>query len=149
MHCKRCHQTLIVKNGKVRGKQRYLCKNCGCNFVAGDGRVKQETAIKRAFAVLLYSLGKASYGFLAKLFDVTPAAVQKWLEREADRLPEPEIASTIHEIEFDEMWHFVGSKKPNNGSSKPWIVLQAEPSPGLSAIVMLQHSGDSTIKSST
>jgi hypothetical protein len=38
-------------------------------------RVKEDTAIKRAFAVILYSLGKSSYGFIATLFAVTRPAV--------------------------------------------------------------------------
>jgi predicted transcriptional regulator len=70
-----------------------------------------ETAVKRAFAVILYALGKSSYGFIAKLFGVTPPAVQKWLKQEAEILKEPEISAEIREMEFDEMWHFVGSKK--------------------------------------
>ncbi|OYW90276.1 MAG: hypothetical protein B7Z18_11660 [Alishewanella sp. 32-51-5] len=52
----------------------------------------------------------------------------------------------IKEIEFDEMWHFIQSKKTKNGSSKQWIVAQGELLPGLSAIVMLQPLGDSTTK---
>ena len=88
-------------------RKHYKCKVCGLNFVAGDKRVKADTAIKRAFAVILYSLGKSSYGFIAKLFGVTPPAVQKWLKREADLIGDPEIPATIKEMEFDEMWHFI------------------------------------------
>jgi len=122
---------------------------CGYTFVVGDDRMKAETAVKRAFAVILYALGKSSYGFMAKLFGVTPPAVQKWLQREADRLAEPEIPGTIREMACDEMWHVIGSQKTNNGSSKPWIVLQSEPWPGCSAVVMLQPSSGSTRKSNT
>lgn len=32
------------------------------NFLPRNGRVKQQTAIKPAFVVLLYGVGKASYG---------------------------------------------------------------------------------------
>ena len=32
-----------------------------------------ETAVKRAFAMILYVLGKSSYGFIAKFFGVTPS----------------------------------------------------------------------------
>ena len=147
--CKQCEGKEFVKNGRVRGQQRYRCKNCGLNFVAGDKRLKEDTAIKRAFAVILYSLGKSSYGFIAKLFGVTRPAVQKWLRREADMLPELKIPAAIEEMEFDEMWHFIGSKKTNSGSSRPWIVLHGELSPGFSAVVMLQPSSGSTTKSST
>jgi len=148
-HCKNCHGAETVKNGCVRHKQRYQCKACGYNFVVGDDRMKAETAVKRAFAVILYALGKSSYGFIAKLFGVTPPAVQKWLQREADRLDEPKIPGTIREMEFDEMWHFIGSKKTKSGSSKPWTVLQSEPWPGCSAVVMLQPSSGSTRRSNT
>ena len=147
--CKQCDGKDFVKNGCVRGVQRYRCKSCGLNFVMGDKRVKEDTAIKRAFAVILYSLGKSSYGFIAKLFGVTRPAVQKWLKREADLLSEPVIPATIEEMEFDEMWHFIGSKKTNCGSSRPWIVLHGELSPGFSAVVMLKPSSGSTTKSST
>jgi transposase-like protein len=146
--CKSCGCERVVKNGLVRDKQRYRCKDCGYNFVEGDERFKAETAIKRAFAVILYSVGKSSYGFIARLFGVTPAAVQKWLKQEADLLDEPEISGDMREMEFDEMWHFIGSKKTKNGSSKQWIMLQAEPLPGLQAVVMLQPSDGSTTRSS-
>ena len=149
IRCKQCEGKDFVKNGCVRGQQRYRCKSCGLNFVMGDKRIKEDTAIKRAFAVILYSLGKSSYGFIAKLFGVTRPAVQKWLKREADLLGEPEIPASIQEMEFDEMWHFIGSKKTRSGSSKPWIVLHGELSPGFSAVVMLQPSEDSITKSNT
>lgn len=145
--CKNCGNEEIVKNGAVRGKQRYKCKECGYNFVTGDGRADPDAAVKRAFAVILYSVGKGSYGFIAKLFGVTPPAVLKWIRQEAATLREPEVSGSIREMEFDEMWHFIHSKKTKNGSSRPWIVLQGEPWPGLSAVVMLQPSGGSTTKS--
>jgi transposase len=147
LNCKNCEDKQTVKNGIVRQQQRYRCKSCGYNFVLGDKRIKLDTAVKRAFAVILYALGKSSYGFIAKLFGVTPPAVQKWLKKEAEILKEPEISAEITEMEFDEMWHFVGSKKTKNGLSKPWIVLHGELWPGLSAVVMLQPSSGSTTRS--
>ena len=146
--CKNCGNGGTVKNGVVRGKQRYKCKGCGYNFVAGDGRVDPDAAVKRAFAVILYSLGKGSYGFIAKLFGVTPPAVLKWIRAEAAAaaLQDRPVSGSIREMEFDEMWHFIQSKKTKNGSSKRWIVLQGAPWPGCSAVVMLQPSDGSTTK---
>ncbi len=37
---KKCGSSNYIKNGKVRGKQRYLCKDCRYNFVEGDARLK-------------------------------------------------------------------------------------------------------------
>ncbi len=146
--CKRCNSLKIVKNGFVRKKQRYLCKSCDCNFVNGDARLKESVAVKKALSVILYSLGKASFGFLGKLFGVSRSLTYRWIRAEAESLPEPDISNDIQEIEFDEMWHFIQSKKTKNGSSKRWIVAHGELLPGLSAVVMLQPSGDCITRSS-
>lgn len=147
--CKRCQSEEIVKNGLVRGKPRFKCKQCGLNFIEGDCRVKESVAVQKALAVILYALGKASFGMLAKVFGVSRSLTYRWIKEEAGTLPEPAISEDIREMEFDEMWHFIGSKKTKNGSSKRWIVAHGELLPGLSAIVILQPSSDSTTRSST
>ncbi|GAB6161195.1 hypothetical protein JCM12298_30580 [Desulfothermus naphthae] len=138
--CKHCNSTQVVKNGFVRKKQRYLCKNCSRTFVIGDARRKESLKVKKALAVILYSLGKASFGFLAKLFGVSRSLTYRWIKEEAESLPEPVISNEIKEIEFDEMWHFIQSKKTKYGLSRRWIVAEGELLPGLLAIVMLQPS---------
>ena len=52
LKCKKCESESIVKNGKVRGKQRYLCKECGYNFVEGDARTNEKIQAKKAMCVL-------------------------------------------------------------------------------------------------
>ncbi len=147
--CKKCRGQALVKNGHIRGQQRYKCKNYGCSFIFGDKRVKPEAAAKRALAVIFYSLEKASYDFIAKLFGVTIAAVLKWIRKEGALIDKPKVSSSIKEMEFDEMWHFISSKKTNCGSSKPWIVLQERLSHGCSVVVALQRSENSMVKSAT
>ena len=147
--CKRCQSERVVKNGEVRGQQRYRCKSCGYNFVVGDRRVGESLAARKALAVILYSLSKASFGMLGRIFGVSRTLAYRWIKAEAEALPEPEVPGDIKEMEFDEMWHFIGSKKTSSGSSRRWIVARGEPWPGSSVIVMLQLSGGSTPKSST
>ena len=63
--CKDCGSFKLVRNGKARG---YL------TFIEGDRR--QKTPVEaQALAVLLYGMGKSSYGFIAKLFKVSRTAV--------------------------------------------------------------------------
>ena len=135
--CKHCGSTKITKNGKVRNKQRFKCKSCGCNFVLGDEREKV-TPQAKALSVLLYGTGKSSYGFIAKLFNVTRPAVLKWIRNVANHLPEPTIDDEIKEVELDEMWHFINEKNKSYGYGGPWIALQTKPSDGLLAIVLLK-----------
>ena len=135
--CKRCGSTHCIKNGKVRGKQRYKCKACGYNFVKGDKRVKVRPEAK-ALAVLLYSTGKASYGFIAQLFNVSRTAVLKWIKKIAEQIPEPTIETNIKEIQIDEMWHFINKKNEKYGFGEPWIVIETKPSDGILGIVLLK-----------
>ena len=146
LECKNCKSSKIVKNGVVRGKQRYYCKECGYNFVDGDDRTNDKLAAKKALAVILYSLGKASFNMLGHIFGVSRSLVYRWIVEAGSKLPETEISGTITQMEFDEMWHFVKSKKTNFGLSKQLIVAQGELWHGCSVIVILQPSSDSTTK---
>ena len=100
-------------------------------------------------AVLFYSLVKASFRFLAKLFDVSPATTYQWVRKTAETLGDPVVSAEVKEIEIDEMWHFLHSKKTKDGSSKPWIVTHGELSPGFSVVVMLQRSENYIASSNT
>lgn len=144
--CKKCEGKRIVKNGKVRGHQRYKCKECGLNFIPQDKRTNSKIVAKKALCVLLYSLGKASFNMLGKIFGHSPALIYRWVRKEMSALPDPKVSGDIKEMEFDEMWHFVGQKKTKSGSSRPWIVAQGELLPGSSVIVMLQPLKNSTTK---
>jgi len=65
----------------------------------------------------------------------------------AESFGEPVVDENIKEIEIDEMWHFLQSKKTKNGLSRPWIVKQGELSPGLSVGIMLQRHENYTTSS--
>lgn len=138
--CKSCKSELVVKNGFVRGKQRFRCKNCGLNFVEGDARTNEKIAAKKAMCVILYSLGKASFNMLAYIFDSWPSLVYRWIMEAGAKLPESKVSGGIRQMEFDEMWHFIRTKKENFGSSKLLTVAHGELWPGCSAIVILQPS---------
>ena len=146
MVCKYCSSIRIVKNGRARGKQRYRCKDCTVNFVTGDRRINPKTTIKRAFSVILYSFCKASFGFIGKLFGVSRTTAYKWICQEAAHLESPQVSNGIKEMEFDELWHFVQSKKTKDGSSKRMLALEGKLLPGLSAVVILRLSNDCMTK---
>lgn len=72
-----------------------------------------------------------------------------WIKKASAEVKMPEITNDIKEIEFDEMWHFIGSKKTKNGFSKLLIVNQEKLLPGLRVTVMLQLSKNYTTKSNS
>ncbi len=146
MECKNCKSEKVVKSGKVRGKQRYKCKECGYNFVIGDERTSEKIVALKALCVLLYSLGKGSYNMLGKLFNRNRSLIYRWIREAGISTDEPAIDGGISQIEFDEMWHFIQSKKENFGSLKPLTAAAGELSPGFSVVVIAQHSDGSIIK---
>jgi len=147
--CKNCRSEKVIKNGKVRGKQRFKCKTCGYNFVVGDERTNEKITALKALVVLIYSLAKGSYGMLGKIFDRNRSLIYRWIKEAGLSIDEPFIDSEIKEIEFDEMWHFIGEKNENFGSSKPLIAVRGKLLPGYSVIVMLQQLDDCMTKLST
>lgn len=108
--CKNCKSKHITKNGIVRKKQRYKCKDCGYNFVMGHAHHSAEKQAMKALVVMLYSLGKGSYTMLAKIFGVSNGTIHNRVVEAVKALPEPTIPDDIKEIEFDEMRHFIGKK---------------------------------------
>lgn len=144
--CKKCGSERAVKNGIVANKQRYRCQECGFNFREGDGRTNEKVAAKKALCILLYAMGKGSYRMLGRILGVDHTLIYRWIRAYGESLPEPTVSGEIKEMEFDEMWHFIGSKKTNFRSSKPLIVAQGTLWHGCSAVVILQHSDDSTLK---
>jgi transposase-like protein len=115
-----------AKNGVIAGKQRYRRQECECNFREGDNRTNESVAAKKALCVLLYAMAKGSFRMMGRILGINYALVYRWIRSFGESLPEPEIPGDIVEMEFDEMWHFVGSKKTSFGSSKPLIVVQGK-----------------------
>jgi len=54
--CPKCGCKIKVKNGFNRGKQRYKCKNCRCNYT-GVGRGYPETVRQKAIKCHLEWMG--------------------------------------------------------------------------------------------
>jgi transposase len=142
LRCKGRGSEEHVKNGLVRGKQRYRCRACGLNFTDTPPR-GMPLAVKAA-AVLLYVSG-LSMNRTAKLLGVSTPTVQAWLERLAEdhaKKPEPEGRALV--IELDEMWHYLKKNPRSSGSGKLGIVLQGGSWTGNAAVAIeLPWSGSS------
>jgi transposase-like protein len=131
--CKGCGSGTYVKNGFMRGKQRYLCKACGLNFIATPPRGKPLRV--KATAVLLYVSG-LSMNRTAKILGVSTPTVQDWLEQFAKvYAPKPEPEGRAIVIELDEMWHYLKKSPRRCGSGRLGIVLQDSSWIGSAAVV--------------
>jgi transposase-like protein len=134
--CKSCQATDYVKNGVVRGLQRYCCKECGCNFTATKPRGKPPAM--KALAVPLYAMGNTSFGMIARFLGVSDVAVLKWIRAAAEKLPEPEMSAEVVVLTLDEVWHFL--KK----TQKLWVWRAYDPLQRRTVAWVLGHRDDAT-----
>src|SRR6188472_310923 len=114
LRCKRCGSEEHVKNGLMRGKQRYLCKACGLNFT--DTPPRGMPLAMKVTAVLLYVSG-LWMNRTGKLLGVSTPTIMAWsggFDEVHAQKPEPEGSAVV--IELDEMWHFLKKK-----TDKLWV----------------------------
>jgi transposase-like protein len=108
--CKKCGHEEYVKDGWVRGHQRYKCRACGCHYTMTPPRGKP--AAMKAQVVMDYGAGKQSYGMLAKKHAVSSVTIYRWVRKAAEALPPPEPpAASVGLVMLDEMHHAVNGKK--------------------------------------
>ena len=93
-----------------------VCKEYGCNFT--NTKLRGCSPEMKALAVLPYSMGKSSFRWLEKLFKVAHTSVYKWIILYTKKLPRPPVPNQLREVEIDEMWNFIDSKKTNYGFGK-------------------------------
>ncbi len=136
LRCKRCGSGEHIKNGRMRGKQRYRCRSCGLNFTDTPPRGKP-LALK-VTAVLLYVRG-LSMNRTAKLVGVSTPTVQAWIEQFAKAYapkPDPEGGGRALVIELDEMWHYLKKSPTSSGSGRLGIALRGGSWTGSAAVVI-------------
>ena len=140
LRCKGCGGEEHVKNGFMRGKQRYRCKACGLNFTDTPPR---GMPLRVKVEAVLLSLSGLSMNRTAKLLGVSTPSVQAWIERFAEvyaQKPEPEGRAVV--VELDEMWHFLKKSGTSSGSGRLGIALQTESSTGSWGVVTGPLSND-------
>ena len=135
LSCKKCASQNYSKNGRVRGIQRYKCKDCGCQFTPTKRRGVDPAL--RKLGVLLYAHFGVSMSGVARLCKVSVQAVVKWIRAASQTIPKPEI-SPADVVQVDEMWHFVGGKKTKFGCGGPFVGCHANLLDGHSVIVLIK-----------
>ena len=78
IECPKCQSTDIVKNGIVRGTQRYKCKHCRYNFVLTDKRTSREVTILKAISTLVNALNDIPYDELEVLLNRDRSLLHRW-----------------------------------------------------------------------
>lgn len=111
-NCPKCKSKNFRKDGIVKLKQRYLCKDCKFRFTVEQ--VGKPNKLKRdALILYLEGLGFRSIGRFLKVSHVT---VFNWIKSFGEKLDEFRNKDDIEIVEIDEMHTYIGSKKTIVGS---------------------------------
>jgi len=108
MKCPKCHSENFVKDGIVKGKQRYLCKECKYRYTV-EFRGKPVEMKRKALHLYLEGLGFRS---IARIIGVSNVTVLYWVRsfgKEIEELQKEE--KQIEVIELDELHTYIKSKK--------------------------------------
>ena len=109
--CPKCKSTSFRKDGIVKERQRYLCKECKYRFTV-EMLGKPEKLKRDALILYLEGLGFRSIGRFLK---VSHVAVFNWIKQFGTKLDELRNADEIEVVEIDEMHTYIGSKKTTVG----------------------------------
>jgi transposase-like protein len=128
--CPKCKSKNFRKDGIVKSKQRYLCKDCKHRFTV-EQIGKPNTVKRDALILYLEGLGFRSIG---RFLNVSHVAVFNWIKSFGEKLDEFRNTEEIEVVELDEMHTYVGSKKTTVGYGLLLIEMGID-----SSIVKLAH----------
>jgi transposase len=132
MKCPRCKRSSHKKNGKIAGRQRYQCHDCGYNYSVEIKSTASSTSVKRqALQLYLEGLGFRSIG---RFLGVSHVSVQKWIRKFGSELEDLKSENEISILELDEMHTYIGNKKTTAGSGLLLIELGRNSSTALLAV---------------
>jgi len=107
MKCRHCKSPSTRKNGKTKGKQRFLCKDCGRTFAGKPPKFSKKTKDK---AIMMY-LNNVGIRKIALFTGCSPSTVLNWIRQRHTELKNlPEIAGSADIIELDEIYTYCGKK---------------------------------------
>ena len=109
MKCPRCTSESAVKNGKIQNRQRFKCKDCGCNYtVEMKSSAKPKETKRMALELYLEGLGFHS---ISRILKVSHVAVIKWIKDFGKQIEFFKRDSPATIIEMDELHTYMGQKK--------------------------------------
>ena len=118
MNCPECKSTKIQKNGKKRGKQNYLCVQCGRQFITEYNQYQGYSDEFKKECLKLYVNGMG-FRAIERVKGVHNTTVMAWVKEVGELLPNAYDPETTPQVgELDELETFVGSKKTRFGSGQ-------------------------------
>src|SRR5271170_1831149 len=110
-NCPKCKNKNIRKDGIVKQRQRFRCKDCDYHFTV-ESVGKPEKFKRDALILYLEGLGFRSIG---RVLGVSHVAIFNWIKSFGQSIDDIRSADKIDVVEVDEMHTYVSSKKTSSG----------------------------------
>lgn len=115
MQCPECKSTHIRKNGHRRGKQNYICVDCGRQFIDYYTPAQGYSDEVKRECLKMYVNG-SGFRAIERVKGVHHTTVISWVKQVGELLPDAYAPERQPEVgELDELETFVGSKKTKSG----------------------------------
>ncbi|KXK19353.1 MAG: insertion element protein [Candidatus Parvibacillus calidus] len=122
MNCPKCKSAQHCKDGIVKGRQRYLCKECGMHYTV-EKKSDVKTAEVRRMALEMYLEG-LGFRAIGRILKISYGTVYRWIKEWGSKVSLPQNSQPIAVVEIDELHSYVGSKKTIVGYGLLLIDLQ-------------------------
>lgn len=113
MNCPQCQSSRIIKDGIVKGKQRYLCKDCQYRHTVQQRWNACPKEVKR-LALTMYMEG-LGFNSIGRILKVSHVAVMNWIRFYGEQLKALQSSEPMKITEMDEMHTYIGHKKTTDG----------------------------------
>lgn len=111
--CPKCESIHFVKNGRVKGRQRYLCNRCGYHFTVDKmgKRIEKEYVVK-AIQMYLEGMGLRD---IERYLGVSHNSVRNWVRKfgqpmDEIRKPCSEVEVIVEVIEVEKLSEYAKDK---------------------------------------
>ena len=118
MKCPECKSSRVNKNGNKKGKQNYLCVECGRQFIECYQPHKGYSQEVKQECRKMYVNGMG-FRAIERIKGVHHTTIINWVKQVGKLLPEAYEPDRIPDVgELDELETFIGSKKTKSGERR-------------------------------
>ena len=118
IHCPKCEDKQHILYGSAKGKKRYRCKNCSCQFTKSTTNGK--TTRTKISALMLYLSG-FSMNMVGKIVGVSRQAVMQWIRNFDKEFYLPKERGKVTEVELNKIGCFIKKSGESSGSEKFYV----------------------------
>ncbi|MDR2408431.1 MAG: IS1 family transposase [Bacteroidales bacterium] len=108
-NCPRCGNVNRCKDGIVKGRQRYECKDCKYHYTE-EQRSNEKSQQTKRLAIEMYLEG-IGFRVIGRVLKISYVTVFQWINQLGQNMELPKRQEGIAVVELDEMHTYVGLKK--------------------------------------